>query len=74
MARGLCIYCKIPVLKDDYTSIPAHVTCVSRTPSNSKRGGYHRTKGIDYSGSGAEYKNTFDFTGFLNGKSRSPAD
>lgn len=63
MARGLCIYCKIPVLKDDYISIPAHVTCQTRFGAEEKR---TRKRGIDFSGKGSEYKHTFDFTGLIN--------
>lgn len=47
MAYGACIYCKIPVLKDDYTSIPCHVQCLLRNGKDTTK---LRTKGIDYSG------------------------
>lgn len=52
MAYGACIYCKIPVLKDDYTSIPCHVQCLIRYGKDTTK---LRTKDIDYSGvSGAD--------------------
>lgn len=63
---ALCKYCKVPVLKDDYTSIPAHVACVTRFGRQTDR---YRTRGIDFSGRGVEYKFTFDLTGWRTKRS-----
>lgn len=41
-----CKFCKLPVLiKDDLTSIPAHVVCVSRHLPGSQRATTKRRKG-----------------------------